>query len=301
MSFSILKDVIYKLFVVTYCSISVMELCAAQVKFSKYIDGNHCTTTSDMQSNSIHEIIENNTLVIQITVKNKMCSNNENEVLNTINLRVRNFFEEQKAQQLGNEMIQIITGKSDVSSIFPQQECDLVKVDDIKRTQFIALAQWVISVIKRDIAEQLRIYISHLDDCFIRLVNEKWENGIYENCGAILDKHCNAYEIQETIFNGLTIRTILSISPDFFPSDIDEEFKKLVSIINLVAPYIKKDAQKYIESIINCIINTVKRYNPQAISEALSDYSSDDIKKSIEHFSKWVELANSISFKNEVV
>lgn len=201
---------------------------------------------------------------------------------------------DQNANDLLTRMVSTISEDAETSVLFPQQEEDLEKIDDNKRVQFMLLSKWVLKVTKPEVKEKLKAKILGLDQAFITLVNEKWGEGIYTSCAGEFDTPLASYEIPSSVLDGCTVETILSTSPDFFPSDADNGFKKLIPIIKMVSPYVSEVARESLDSLKGSIRAAMEKYTPQAIATTLADHSKEEIQSSVEHFDSWVVLAGTL-------
>lgn len=199
-----------------------------------------------------------------------------------------------QVEDLRDSMIDLISDGVGIKAIFPQQKEDLGEIDDGKRNDFILLAGWILKVIEPGMVSMLKDKILKLDDNFITLVNNEWGEDIYTSCRKDLDTPLASYEIPSSVLDGCTVETILSTSPDFFPSDADNGFKKLIPIIKIVSPYVSEVARESLDSLKGSIRAAMEKYTPQAIATTLADHSKEEIQSSVEHFDSWVVLAGTL-------
>ena len=189
-----------------------------------------------------------------------------------------------------DEMLLIITTKKDISIIFPQKIEDFAHLDDVKREQFIYLSKYILGTINADMSNILRKKILEYDNAFISLIDNNYGQGVYNSFSETLNNSFdNSYDIPKEVLDGCSVETILNTPGDFFPSDADEAFKKLISIIKLVFPFAKIEVKKYLEELIQKIKKSVERYNYQNLQYSFYD-NNEDIKKSENHFKSWVDL-----------
>lgn len=189
-----------------------------------------------------------------------------------------------------DEMLLIITTKKDISIIFPQKIEDFAHLDDVKREQFIYLSKYILGTINADMANILRKKILEYDNAFISLIDNNYDKGVYNSFSETLNNSFdNSYDIPKEVLDGCSVETILNTPGDFFPSDADEAFKKLISIIKLIFPFAKIEVKKYLEELIQKIKKSVERYNYQNLQYSFYD-NNEDIKKSENHFKSWVDL-----------
>ena len=190
-----------------------------------------------------------------------------------------------------DEMLLIITTKKDISIIFPQKIEDFAHLDDVKREQFIYLSKYILGTINADMSNILRKKILEYDNAFISLIDNNYGQGLYNSFSETLNNSFdNSYDIPKEVLDGCSVETILNTPGDFFPSDADEAFKKLISIIKLIFPFAKIEVKKYLEELIQKIKKSVERYNYQNLQYSFYDKSIEDIKKSENHFKSWVDL-----------
>ena len=201
---------------------------------------------------------------------------------------------EKDSNTLLQAMTRIVVGNSGFATIFPLTKEDLSAIDDVNRNDFFSLTQWVLKVVKPNIAEHIKEHVLMLDGKFVTLVNAEWGRGIYESCAGIINTQLASYEIPAVVLEGCTVETILSTTPDFFPSNADAGFKKLVSIVKIVTPYIDEAYKPELEKLKACIKTAVEKYAPQAIARAFSDYHESSILSSIKHFQSWVDLEKTL-------
>ena len=189
-----------------------------------------------------------------------------------------------------DEMLLIITTKKDISIIFPQKIEDFAHLDDVKREQFVYLSKYILGTINADMANILRKKILEYDNAFISLIDNNYDKGVYNSFSETLNNSFdNSYDIPKEVLDGCSVETILNTPGDFFPSDADEAFKKLISIIKLIFPFAKIEVKKYLEELIQKIKKSVERYNYQNLQYSFYD-NNEDIKKSENHFKSWVDL-----------
>ena len=189
-----------------------------------------------------------------------------------------------------DEMLLIITTKKDISIIFPQKIEDFAHLDDVKREQFIYLSKYILGTINADMSNILRKKILEYDNAFISLIDNNYGQGVYNSFSETLNNSFdNSYDIPKEVLDGCSVETILNTPGDFFPSDADEAFKKLISIIKLIFPFAKIEVKKYLEELIQKIKKSVERYNYQNLQYSFYD-NNEDIKKSENHFKSWVDL-----------
>ena len=189
-----------------------------------------------------------------------------------------------------DEMLLIIMTKKDISIIFPQKIEDFAHLDDVKREQFIYLSKYILGTINADMSNILRKKILEYDNAFISLIDNNYGQGVYNSFSETLNNSFdNSYDIPKEVLDGCSVETILNTPGDFFPSDADEAFKKLISIIKLIFPFAKIEVKKYLEELIQKIKKSVERYNYQNLQYSFYD-NNEDIKKSENHFKSWVDL-----------
>ena len=199
-------------------------------------------------------------------------------------------------------LINIITGGDEISSIFPQNESDLIKINDSEKHAFISLINWVLNTIEPDIAQLLRDSILLLDHNFISVVEKAWGRGIYQPCADDLNRPRDTYEIPDDIFDGMNIDSILSITPDIISEDTYEELKKLISIINIVEKYAKKEARGYLSELKVKIKESINRnFTSEKIREQLADHPQKSIELSIKHYDKWIKLSQRETIMKPVI
>lgn len=259
------------------------------------------TTVTGIQRNSGEKIV-----TIQITLPEEedfmdsTDSSSEDRFLTEITTGVQHLIEEsieaKKMEQLQNRMMEIIAGNTGISALFPQREEDLCKIDDVKRSQFIPLVRWILTVVKPEVAAYLKNKILKLDNNFITLINEKWGEGVYSSCSEILSTRLENYEIPCDVFGGINVDSIFSINPDLISDSRYNEFKKLILIINTVTQYISPEVTPWLSQLktqIRKIVNT--KFTREAIQTYLADHSQTEIEKSIAHYSLWIQLARTLS------
>ena len=189
-----------------------------------------------------------------------------------------------------DEMLLIIMTKKDISIIFPQKIEDFAHLDDVKREQFVYLSKYILGTINADMSNILRKKILEYDNAFISLIDNNYGQGVYNSFSETLNNSFdNSYDIPKEVLDGCSVETILNTPGDFFPSDADEAFKKLISIIKLIFPFAKIEVKKYLEELIQKIKKSVERYNYQNLQYSFYD-NNEDIKKSENHFKSWVDL-----------
>jgi len=256
------------------------------------------TKVTVIQRNSGKRIV-----TIQITLPEEedfIDSSSEDRFLTEITTGVQHLLEEsietKKMEQLQNKIMEIIAGNTGISALFPQREEDLCKIDDVKRSQFIPLVQWILTVVKPEVAAYLKNKILELDNSFITLVNEKWGEGIYSSCSEILSTRLENYEIPCDVFGGLNVDSIFSINPDLISDSRYNEFNKLILIINIVTQYISPEVTPWLSQLKTQIRKTVNtKFTREAIQAYLADHSQTEIKKSIDHYNLWIQLARTLS------
>lgn len=197
-------------------------------------------------------------------------------------------------KELAETLIKIISGDAGVSALFPQKEEDLDKIDDLKRNQFIYLVRWCLPMFTPEVAGALKKSVLEIDRNFVTLVNEKWGEGIYKTYSDVVTSPLPNCEIPQEVLGGLSVESIISINPDFISNSIDEEFRKLILIINVVSKYSNSTATLWLENLKKQIKKTVNsKFSPEAICAYLDSHSQSEVEKSVMHYRSWVKLVSN--------
>ncbi len=241
-------------------------------------------------------------VTIQITLPEEedfsdSTDSSDSSFLTEITVGVQHLIEEsietKKMEQLQNKMIEIIAGDTGIAALFPQREEDLNKIDDVKRNQFISLVQWILKVVKPEVATYIKAKIIELDHNFVTLITEKWGEDIYEPCD--LDTPLSNYKIPCVIFGGLDVDSILSINPDLISESSYREFRKLISVINIAIQHSNPMARIELDDLETKIRQTVAtKFTSEAIRSYLADHTQAEIEKSIDHYKLWGQLVETL-------